>query len=317
MVVEVIHDAAPAFLRGKSYFKISGNSIELDTLKPVLNVVLNGSFYPCIRDTENIIISNEGNVDLRMQSFSIEPDGVEANLLFPLSFPILLAPDSTLKIPIYIIPSEKQTGRIKFSSIFNDSIRIEKEIIIAAEKNFITIQDCSNLVVDANDTITVELKGSITKPTKIPTEFVIELSTKQKNLFLIRKNFDILFFNTNGVSKYNLNVEQDSDKISIRSREKIMIDKACTWSVKLDLLVLLGDDLRYKVRAKVMAEPCYEPGTTEFEVELKEVCLFALRHVKLGELGLNDVRILPEPVRDDIELNFTMGNDDWMNFRVF
>ncbi|TAL69846.1 MAG: hypothetical protein EPN82_04285 [Bacteroidetes bacterium] len=317
MIVEVIHDAAPGFLREMVYFKISGNAIKLDTLKPFLNAVINGKLYPCMKDTENIIIINEGNVDLILQSISIETDGVEANLLIPGSLQITIPPDSSLKIPYYVIPEKNQSGKIKFSLIFNDSITIEKTINTVPDKNFITIQDCNNLEVDANDTITLELTGNITKPAENPTEFVIELSTKQKNLFLIRKNFDILFFNSNGVSKYNVNVVQDSDKIVIRSKEKILIDQSCTWSVKLDLLVLLGDDLLYNVDAMVMAEPCYEPDTTVFEVIMKEVCLFDLRHVALGELPLYDVRILPDPIADDINLIFTMGNDDWMNFTVF
>jgi len=49
-----------------------------------------------------------------------------------------------------------------------------------------------------------------------------------------------LFFNSKGVSKYNAKIEQYSDKIVIRSKEKVLIDEACSWSVKLDLLVLLG-----------------------------------------------------------------------------
>jgi len=317
MTVELTHDAAPSFIREKSYFKISGTSVSVDTIKPVINADLTGRYFPCIKDTASISISNDGNVNLVLQSITIQADSIEAYFYDSLSLPIIIPPDSVRKFSIYVQPFRNRTGRIKISSNFNDSITIEKEFFVVPEKNPITIKDCNNLGVEPGNEISLELAGNISKPTEIPIDFELQLSTKQKNLFLIRKNFDILIFNTKGVSKYNANVMQDSDKIVVRSKEKVLIEEPCSWSVNLDLLVLLGDEIKYEVNAKAMAEPCYEPDSTDFIVELKNVCMFQLRHVILVESPLYDVRLLPNPVTDDINLIFIMGNDDWVNFTVY
>ena len=317
MTVELTDDAAPSFNREKSYFKISGSSVQEDTLTPVINADLTGRFFPCIHDTANIIISNDGNVNLILQALIIQSDSIKANFSDSLTLPIIIPPDSNRKFSINVLPYRNQTGRIKISSIFNDSVRIEKEFFVVIEKNPITMKDYDNLELEPGDTISLNLTGNISKPTEIPVDFEIQLSTKQKNLFLIRKNFDILFFNSKGVSKYNTKVVQDSDKIVIRSKEKVLIDESSSWSVKFDLLVLLGDDKNYKVNAMAMAEPCYEPDTSDFDVVLKNVCMFDLRQVILVESPLYDVRLLPNPVTDDINLIFILGNDDWIKFTVY
>ncbi|MBI5325249.1 MAG: hypothetical protein HZB41_08265 [Ignavibacteriae bacterium] len=317
MIVEVIHDAAPAYMRDQAYLRISGNSVRLDTLIPVLNANINLSVYPCIRDTDNIVISNRGNVDLILQSLSLTTENIEADFLQNNSMPVTIAPESTVNFPLYILTTKNIQGKLKISSVFNDSITIEKEITVKPKINSITIQDCSNLEITPNDTLNLELRGFITKPTEIPIDFISEITIKQKNLFLIRKNFDILIFNSNGVSKYNANVVQDAEKIRIISSEKILIDIPCTWSIRLDLLVLLGEELKYKVDAVATGEPCFEPDTTEFEVKLTNACLFPLKNIVISEESLHDVRIMPDPVTDDIQLDFVMGKEDWINFTVF
>lgn len=317
MTIEVIHDAAPSFNRIKSYFKLSGPSVPEDTISLDINADLSGSFFPCINDTATIIIINDGNVNLILQSVTIQADSIEANLMDTINLPIIIPPDSLRKIQVRVLPNKNQTGKIKITAIFNDTNKIEKEFFVVPDKNPITIQNLDNLEVEPGDIISMELGGNITKPTEIPIDFEIQLSTKQKNLFLITENFDILIFNVKGVTKYIAKVKQDSDKIVIRCMEKLLIKEPCSWSVKFDLLVLLGYDLNYEVNAKAIAEPCYEPDSTEFKVELKNVCVFPLRHVKLVESPLHDVRILPNPVTDDLHLIFIMGDDDWVNFTVF
>jgi len=100
-------------------FKITGPSKPEDTLKPDINADLTGMFFPCINDTASIEIRNDGNVNLVLQSITLQADSIEANFSDSLLLPKIIPPDSILKLSINVLPYRNRTGRIKISSIFN------------------------------------------------------------------------------------------------------------------------------------------------------------------------------------------------------
>ncbi len=317
MMLEVLNDAAPAYKRQKTYIKISGYAKARDTIEPTLNIEMPGFLIPCKSDTVYIKIGNTGNTDAVLQALSLQSDNLNVWWLDSIQLPEIIPPDSLIVFRAMTVFQNVIEGKILVSAKFNDTIIKSVQYSVIPENNPLVIFDEQDLNLTPGDTLILNLAGKFPNPSIIPVDFKLKIIVNQKNLFLVNKNFDILLKNSRGIEKYRAILEQNSYEVTLQSLEKIDLSEAGDWSVDVKFLVLLNNEQNYKINIIARADSCYDEDSTGFNAEITGVCAFPIRAVTLGDITAPIIRIMPNPVSDELKLNIVMPHDDWVKIEIF
>ncbi|MGA2298953.1 MAG: T9SS type A sorting domain-containing protein, partial [FCB group bacterium] len=314
LILEILSDAAPDYQRVKSYIHISGFCF---TLESTLNVDIPPTILPCNKDKAFLNIKNTGNKELFLQTLDLDNAGLNVNWANPPNLPLVILPDSSIKLEIDYYLVMLDSGTIKIHLVFNDTINRYIEFYLAPIKSYVTIQKINDFEVTPGDTINTMFNGIIPYKADSLVQFSLRLDVEEKNLFLVKENLNLILKNSKGQILIPINVSQNYDQVLITCKNKLSISEETDWSVNLKFFVLLSDEQGYTLKAYAQSVPCCIGDSMDVAINLSNVCNLPARTVSFRETSVPEIIISPVPAVENLNVDMKIPYDDWVNLSVY
>jgi hypothetical protein len=300
LILAVIHDAMPNYLRDTSYISITGNAIQPDSYN--VDITIDDNKVESCRFTERkISIKNNGNkihlTDLILEKSPEEFDAKILNFV-----PVEIENGETVEFIVRIFTQRDKIGKLKVIAKIFEIDSLVKEFDIIPVSGEIILDEIPEIQYAAGDTIDVTISGKFNANIDTLTSFYLTLNINSDYLLLKNDIFSLKMNNFGDISKYNLNISKTKDKLVFYiSEDLINIFDNLNWSVDLRFLGLLSDQISGNWKINVSSDDCFIPAEGNLKTKLDSVCVFDVRHVFIDKNN-SHINIYPNPVNDIIRL---------------
>ena len=316
-ILEVTHDALPAYGRAKAYIRLKGFAITPDSLDATLALVGQGDIISCQTSRINAVLKNTGNISIELQKLELQATGIDAKWAQTNSLPSQFLPGETKSYPIDIFTTNLSNGILNVSATFNDTLIRTSNFKVIPKSMPVIVSKISNIKATPGDTVNLLVEGRFPNKIEIPINFKIILTVQQKNLLLTTKNCYFTILENTTKHKYSLTINQESDRIIIQTEQKLEIKgDSAEWSFELPFLVLLSDDLNPPLDVRIEPEDCYQPSEKAGDVYINSVCVYSMRNIRLIGEG-SSYQISPNPVKDKLELKIFLTEENNISINIF
>ncbi len=321
IVLEVIHDAMPAYRRDTAYISIKGFAVPEDTLDAEMDLEM-PAMLTCVKEKIYPEIINTGNTafELRESPEIFSAGGMTAEIVTEPSYPYYLAPDSALTYTVELLPYGREQKILEIKQTAYGINGEEKALNVS--RTFtpvimpLEINPIEDLSAAPGDTIRVFLSGSFPHRADTAVSFNIELSMQMSSFYYVKEPAE-LNLNTNGNNlTYPLDISQESNKLLISLKEKLSLSENAQWELDFKLLALLSGNHDESVTCRFYSDLCYLPGSIGADVDIKDVCAQNLRIVNT----IQDrpwLYVSPSPVREKMNVKLFLPEKDKVNLSLF
>lgn len=319
LLVEVIHDANPNYIRTRDTILISGYALPADTIDYNVDLVL-PQLFACVPEEGYFEITNTGNIDINLQKIilTLTPDNFVAEFKEDVDalLPIVIVPDQTRRFDMSFYAERNQGGKLLFELQINDSISrlIEYNMMPIVTK--IEVTSPNKLEVVPGDTVSLTLKGRW--PMGVNPNVDAKFGIFINNYFveLINKNGIITLKDSKGTIDLPVQFVQSREKIEFNiGTDSLKISEETEWETKLVFLALLHDKDTTTLSFELISDKCFDPGIALVPIKFTGICNFPLRPIKLIA-NLPFVNIAPNPIISKIGIEVFLIADDEVSFAL-
>ncbi len=312
------HDALPNYERSDTAVRIVGFAAAADTISPQIVIADTGTFIPCVENNVPVSVSNRGNVPIELDSIFIVSSEIAANWGEEPRLPFVIEPESKVVYNISVIPEANLEGELGARAVFNDSINYETKLIKISPRVYkLKIEDPGVFEFSIGDSVSLEISGLIPHSSKFPINFNIKLKVKNKFLYLLNDKTTLFIEDKNGLREYTVELRQSEGEIRFVDIDKIEVSSPARWILSYELLVLLADRREFDIEAEVYSERCFDSSGVLTKALDKNICSFNLRQVEFGGNLEPDLKIAPNPVKNQLEVKFKIKREDIVNITIF
>ncbi len=311
LIIELKHDAAPAYQRVLSRIRLFGfsNFAAADSY-----IILPDTIFSCNEFEASVVIKNSGMTDLNMQAITLKKNKIQLdwkkdyNSLLPIKIPV----DSTYVLEMKGFAKIGESDIANVDLVINDSISRNFEFAIDPVPNVFDIIELSDIKANISDTVIMKINGSFSRGIDLPVKFRIVLKDLVREIFYqFSKDVVLLVTEPSGdYEKYPLKVVQQADQLTVELPEDLILPKdGCTWSITLKFKALLGSTLGGMVFTQSDFGDCFTGDSIAFFAGVNQVCMYQYSRIRKIE-GMTAVSAYPNPLGDKLNIEIDAPADD-------
>lgn len=317
----IVNDAMPAYKRRIDTVEIKGNVIPPVDLKSTVQLIGDGDYSTCNRDTVYAVFKNDDDFEVNLTNvdliFTPNTFDVKALIDYKSLLPIKINPHSDYRIPIQALLYVGQEVQIDVIAMFNGTNERKSSLKISPKTYFVQITNNDELNVLPNDTLSMKLSGHFEKSSQVPVKLDITLFLDEEVLYLITQNpvFEII---QNGNSiKIPLKFEQKLDRIIFTwDSPPIEILENSNWKLDLDFLGLLTTKGSTDVKISISDNNCYLGSINQFKTILKDICMDNLRPIKIID-DEPTLLIYPNPIKNILKIDLNLKKNSYLYISIY
>ncbi|MBM2815505.1 MAG: Ig-like protein [Ignavibacteria bacterium] len=316
LIIGVVNDAMPAYARRIDTIRILGIAVSDDTTNATVGIELNTPPFACTDNKAFAVVTNTGNVKLRIDKLDLTASGLIANWSDTINFPITIDKHSTFKREFtYFATSNKQCN-ISVEGVFYDTLK--KTFVYAFNPilDKLKFNPLRNFSKAPRDTLLMDISGYFTKDVNIPISFSLDIDLIRSTLYLLTDFTHLNLKSKTNESNLILSLIQTADKILCTANIPVNVFKGAQWKCTLPFLVLLDTILNPKITIISKSDICFEPDTTIILGQIDEVCNFDLRAVK-SFTNLTELKIAPLPITDKMNVKIHLPESDKVQIFIY
>ncbi|MEJ5245612.1 MAG: hypothetical protein WHV28_07885 [Bacteroidota bacterium] len=313
LFLEIISDALPNYGIKRDTVTISGYALPIDTLDYSMSIDFN-NLEACRFYSGNLVIRNLGNVNINVQSITINKNNKDLSVDFATDvsslLPFTILPDSLLAIPIVSYAERNQNGKIEFEMFFNDSLSQILEVEISPIVYQIELVEANNLRVVPGDTVKLHIHGRFPKGIDAKIAPNISLFVNRFLLDLLSNNTEFVLKGANTDLHLISQINKINDRINlILSVDSLIIPEPLDFYFTLEFLGLLHKDDSTTIKLSFNADNCFDPLIDLIPLKIINVCNFPLRPIKLIT-NLPYLSVTPNPIIDELVVELYLVDND-------
>lgn len=311
LIIEIYHDAAPAYNRLTSRIKLFG---ECNFAAAESYLVTPDTIVACRSFNASIVIKNTGLTELNIQTLTLQKSNIQLdwitnyNAILPIKIPV----GSTYTLEMKGFAKKGETDKAIIDFIMNDTIPGHFEFDIVPVPPVYDIIDINDIDAKIGDTVIVNINGSFSKGVDLPIKFKLELKDLIREIFYQFSNDVVLLVTepSGNYQKYPLKVTQDENRLLIEYPNDLMLPASgCTWSLTLKFKALLGSTLGGTVTSQSDYSDCYINDSIEFNTHVNQVCMYKYSRIRKID-DISYVKVFPNPVGDKLNIDMKLEYDD-------
>lgn len=318
LILAVVHDANPNFIRSIDTIKIVGRSTSSSD-KYKFNLLLS-KINVCNSEEAYVVIKNDGNGKLLIDSVllqqvngNFEAEFDETNTA---EFPIFIEAGEEKTLPIKIYTERGQGGTLQVEIFYNE---IGKAILSADINPYVdTIRTTitkSLTSVSPGDTLRLLFNSTINQISEKESNFKIDLKLNKKIFHLLKNTADMTFISGKNEDKIQVNLTQYDDYIQVEVSKNKEINNVTTINLAIDFLVLLSNETETKIIYEISSDRCYETNVIEFPMKILPVCGQSVRQLQVVDFDM--LTINNNPAKDKIDITFVLTENAVVDFYIY
>ncbi len=319
MIIELLHDAAPAYQRLASRIRLTGFS---DYTRVESYLVMPDSIIACRTFETGVVVRNTGMVDLKIQQLELTHGNSDIELDwvkdYPSMIPVTIEVDSMYTFLMKGLAKKGETDEVFIKMKMNDTIQTQLSYTIDPLASQFAIAGMSDYTASIGDTVTMIFSGSFSRGTELPVRFNLVLNNLLKQLYY-QISPDVLLTISDGKGQkttYPLSVVQDAEKLTLDYSQPLMLPaEGCTWSFTLVFKTLLGTELGSTVTTLGDYSECFDNDSINFFAGVNQVCMYKYSGVTLIEVPLT-VKTSPNPSSGRIRVEVELSRDEAVDVAV-
>lgn len=170
----VVSDAAPFGQTHVDTISIIGRGVPVPRDEVVPDMILPSALTNCVRDSGIATVKNSGNTRITVTNVSIGIDGQEVQA--PITYPVLLLPDSVLSLPFEIRPGSGPFSTIEMVVTYGDTVTVTFQETLPVTRSKPHLELLVPATVDAGKTMEVQLV--VTESTELDEQQNIEIQLR-------------------------------------------------------------------------------------------------------------------------------------------
>lgn len=321
LILGVVNDAMPNYQRKTDTIIITGKAIAPPTLNVEVEIIGDGKYSVCNRDTIYAVFKNKNDfpVDLTDIQLDFIPATVDAISLIDYEslLPIKIEANKEYRLPLQTLLLANEAVTIRVKASFNNSNERETSFEINPKIYSVTILQNDELTASPKDTLKMSLKGNFENPSQVPVKLDLTVFLEKSILYMITQNPVLEIVSGADVKTIPLKFIQETDKIVFTwDAEPIEILPNSLWTLNLDFLTLLFTKSNINVRVEIKNNNCYLGSENQFRTIIQQVCVNDTRQIRIIE---NEpiINIFPNPVKNILKIDLDLPKNSYFYISLF
>ena len=321
LVLGVVNDAMPNYLRKTDTIEITGYAIAPENLKASVELYGDGDYSTCLRDTLYASFVNDENFEISLTDIQMikTPNNIDASFISDIvnSLPIVINANSKITIPVSILLHYGETASIQVIGTFNNKLKQTATLNIQPKTYKISIADIGNITTMPSDTVQMTFSGKVENATDVPIKFDLSLAIDESIFYLLDKSAILEITSNDKTYQIHCSIKQTLDTLTITWKDlPILLNKNDNWKISLKFLTLLSNKNQTDINISLITNDCYNNTTNTLKAILQEVCMNPMRQIIIAD-DQPTFKIYPNPTNNLLKIDVDLKKNSYITISIF